>query len=93
MPKRWDRKIKKTIPSCDFKNITKGPKLEEIMEVIGKQSLYYNMKRHSSTINFCIILLRRPMLLTVKTSMTTHTNNMAYSSTHYLVRIYNLIWT
>lgn len=44
MPKRWDRKIKKTIPSCDFKNITKGPKLEEIMEVIGKQSLLQHEK-------------------------------------------------
>lgn len=55
MPKRWNRKIKKTVPSCDFKNITKGPKLERAMEVKGKQSLYHNMKRHSSTINFCYL--------------------------------------
>ena len=63
------------------------------MDFKGKQSLYHNIKRHSSTINVYISLLERPLLLTVEISMTMHTNNMAYSSTHYLVRIYNLIWT
>lgn len=91
MTKRLNRKIKRAIPSYDFKNITKWPKLEGVLNVKGKQCLYHNVKRHSSSINFYISLLKRPMLLTVETSMTMHTNNMTYSSTHYLVRIYNVI--